>query len=69
MSDFVQRKWKVLSLVLLLGLIVSLTWNVYSTFFAGSTVEVAHVPLEFSFAWSNDSQRIVNGTFRLSLKM
>ncbi len=69
MSDSVQRRWKVLSLVLFLGLIVSLTWNVYSTFFVGSTSEAANVPFEFSFAWSNGSQRIVNGTFRLSLKM
>jgi len=68
-SDSGQRRWKILSLVLLLGLIASLTWNVYSTFFINSSNEAANVPLEFSFAWSNESQRIVNDTFRLSLKI
>lgn len=69
MPDSGQKRWKVLSLVLLLGLILSLYWNVYSAIFAGSTTEGANAPLEFTFAWSNDSQRIINGTFRLSLKM
>ena len=67
MSDSVQRRWKVLSLVLLLGLIVSLTWNVYSTFFVLPTE--SHAPFEFNLTWSSDSQQIVNGSFRLGIKM
>lgn len=69
MSDSGKKRWKVLSLVLLLALAVSLSINVYSAFFAEPVLKVTSAPFEFTFTWGPESQRIINGTFRLSVKM
>lgn len=63
-----RRMWKVLSLVLLSALIVSLALNVYQAFFASTTVK-SEAPFEFDFTWSLGTQEIINGTFRIRVKM
>jgi hypothetical protein len=59
--------WKLLSILLMFGLAVSLAINV---FYAFPSQRREIVPQsEFVFSWDSKSQRIVNETFVLTLKM
>jgi hypothetical protein len=51
------------------ALVVSLALNVYSTFFNAPVTQETSAPYEFDFTWGHESQKIVNDTFRLSIKM
>ena len=61
------EKWKILSISLMFALAVSLGINVYSAL-SGHGTE-SNAPLEFTFTWGSNSQKIVNGTFILTLKI
>jgi len=67
MLKFGIEKWKILSISLMFALAVSLGINVYSALSRQGMGVVA--PLEFVFSWGPNSQRIVNATFVLTLKM
>ena len=62
-----NRKWQVLSLVLVALLGISLGFNFYEAFYVsrGGQNEM----MDFTFSWGPDRQKIVNGTFRLGVSM
>ena len=59
--------WKLLSVLLMFGLAVSLAINVFYAF-PSQRIEVAPQS-QFVFSWDSNSQKIVNETFVLTLKM
>lgn len=67
MASSGRDEWKLLSILLIFGLAVSLLINVFYAFPTQRT-EVAPQS-EFVFSWDSNSQRIVNETFFLTLKM
>jgi hypothetical protein len=67
MASSGRDDWKLLSILLIFGLAVSLMINVLSALPRQGT-EVAPQS-EFVFSWDASTQRIVNGTFFLTLKM
>lgn len=67
MLKYGLEKWKILSISLMIALGVSLGINVYSALSGHGTQ--SNGPLEFTFTWGSNAQKIVNGTFVLTLKI
>jgi len=72
-----NRKWQLLCLVLTIALTISASLNMYQRFYASnngsggnpSPNNDATEELNFTFTWGPDSQKIVQGEFRLEIRM
>jgi len=78
MREFMKnRKWQLLCLVLATALIVSVSLNMYQRFYASddgsggnpSSNSDASQEMNFTFTWGPDTQKIVQGVFRLEISM
>jgi len=72
-----NRKWQILCLILTIALIFSVSLNIYQRFYASNdgsggnpaSNENASEEMNFTFTWIPDAQRIVQGVFRLEIRM
>jgi hypothetical protein len=62
-----QGFWELLAIILAGLLAISFVFNVYFASFRFTSE--TYIPFGFSFEWGPESQNIVNGTFRLGVKM
>jgi hypothetical protein len=64
-----NRKWQLFSLVLAIALVISLSFNIYQNFsdFNCASNNKENTPMDFTFTWGPDTQKIVNGTFVLEI--
>lgn len=78
MREFMKnRKWQVLCLILTIALISSVSLNMYQRFYASnngsggnpSSNNDAGEEMNFTFTWGPDNQKIVQGEFRLEIRI
>ena len=68
-----NRNWQLLCLILAMALMVSMSFNIYQNFSGsncasnGNPNNGENTPMNFTFTWGPDTQKIVQGTFVLEI--